>query len=103
MNKTISNREYTINGVKLSKICPKKIEEDVVYLMAQNKDCIKEPNHLARIAELQDAGTRWAIPNEVLCKDIKLPQYPYPRKLEEFKIEDMDRETFCKTWVSQPL
>ena len=103
MNKTISSREYNIDGIEVGKVCPKKIEKDITYLMAQNKDCIKEPNHLARIAELRDAGTRWVIPNEILCGDIKLPQYPYPRKIREFKIENMDRKTFCETWVSQPL
>jgi len=103
MNKTIASKEYFIDGIKVGKICPKKIEKNIVYLMAQNKACIKEPNNLARISELRDAGTRWTIPNEILCKDIKLPQYPYPRKIEEFKIENMNRETFCKTWVSQPV
>lgn len=103
MNETIKNRNYEIDGIKFSKTCPIKIEKEKVYLMAQNQNCIKEPNNLPRISELRDAGTRWAIPNEILCKDIKLPQYPYPRKIEEFKIENMARENFCKIWISQPL
>lgn len=103
MNKTIKTREYEIDGIKFLKTCPLKIEKEVVYLMGSNLACIREPNNLTRIAEPRDAGTRWMIPNEILCKDIKLPQYPYPRKIEEFKIENMDREIFCKTWISQPL
>ncbi len=103
MNEVIKNRSYEIEGIKFSKICPTKTENGNVYLIGSNMDCIKEPNTLARIAETRDAGTRWSIPNEILCEDIKLPQYPYPRKIEEFKIENMERETFCKTWVSQPV
>lgn len=103
MNQTIKTREYEIDNIKFSKICPIKIDEKKVYLFGSSLGCVKEPHHLVRIAEPRDAGTRWAIPNEILCKDIKLPQYPYPRKIEEFKIENMDRETFCKTWISQPV
>ena len=103
MNQTIKTREYEIDGIKFSKTCPEKIEKEKIYLLAANMDCIKEPNNLARIAEPRDAGSKWLIPIEILCKDIKLPQYPYPRNIEEFKIENMDRETFCKTWISQPL
>lgn len=103
MNQTIKTREYEIDGIKFSKSCPEKLEKDKIYLFGSSLGCIDEPNNLARIAEPRDAGTRWAIPNEILCKNVELPQYPYPRKIEEFKIEKMDRETFCKTWVSQPL
>lgn len=103
MNETIKTKTYEIDAIKFSKICPIKIDNNKVYLMAQNQGCIKEPNNLARISELRDAGTRWAIPNEILCKDVKLPQYPYPRKIEKFEIEKMSREIFCKTWISQPL
>ncbi|MFA7676125.1 MAG: hypothetical protein WCY28_01815 [Candidatus Shapirobacteria bacterium] len=103
MNETIKNKSYEIDGIKFSKLCPKIIEKDKVYLMSAAFACIKEPNNLVRISEIRDAGARFMIPNDVLCKDIKLPQYPYPRKIEEFKIENMDREIFCKTWISQPL
>jgi len=103
MNETIKDRSYQIDGIKFSKICPEKIDNKKVYLMEASQDCIKEPNNLARIAEPRDAGTRWAIPNEVLCKDIKLPQYPYPRNINDFNIEKMTRENFCKLWISQPL
>lgn len=103
MNQTIKTREYKIDGIKFSKTCPEKIEKEKIYLLAANLDCIKEPNNLARIAEPRDAGSKWLIPNENLCQDVKLPQYPYPRNIEEFKTDDMNRETFCKTWISQPL
>lgn len=103
MNQTIKTREYEIDGIKFSKTCPEKIEKEKTYLLGANLDCIKEPNNLARIAEPRDAGSKWLIPNENLCQDVKLPQYPYPRKIEEFKIDDMDRASFCITWISQPL
>jgi len=103
MNQTIKTREYEIDNIRFSKNCPTVIDQEKVYLLESNLNCIKEPNSLARIAEPRDAGTRWAIPHEILCKDVKLPQYPYPRRIEEFKIENMDRKTFCKTWISQPI
>lgn len=103
MNQTIKEREYYLDEIKFSKTCPREIDKDTVYLMGANLGCIKEPNNLARIAEIRDAGTRWAIPKEILCEEVKLPQYPYPRKIEELKIEEMDKETFCKRWISQPL
>lgn len=103
MNQTIKTRKYEIDGIKFSKICPQKIEKEKIYILAANLGCIEEPNNLPRIAEPRDAGSRWLIPNEYLCQDVKLPQYPYPRKIEEFKIENMDRVTFCKTWISQPV
>lgn len=103
MNETIKSREYSIDGIKFSKICPKEIDENTIYLFGSNLACVEEPNNLARISEVRDAGTRWAIPNEILCEEVKLSQYPYPRKIEEFKIENMSKEEFCKTWVSQPL
>lgn len=103
MNETIRNKEYLIDEIKVSKDCPKLIDKETVYLFAAAKDCVKEPNTLARIAEVRDAGTRWAIPNEFLCKDIKLERYPYPREIEDFKIEKMERKTFCQKWITQPI
>ncbi len=103
MNKTIKSREYIIDGIKFSKTCPGKIDKNTVYLFGSNLDCVKEPNNLTRIAEVRDAGTRWAIPNDVLCEGVELRQYPYPRRIEDFKIENMEREIFCRTWISKPL
>jgi len=103
MNQKIKTRKYEIDGIKFSKICPEKVEKEKIYLLSANLDCIKEPNNLIRISEPRDSGSRWLIPNEKLCQDIKLPQYPYPRKIKEFKIDNMEREIFCKTWLSQPV
>jgi hypothetical protein len=102
MNQTISSAQYSIDNIQVSRICPKDFKKDVVYLLYKFYDCVKEPNSLPRIADPKDSGTKWFIPNDILCNDIALPRYPYPRKLEEFNIEKMDRQTFCQTWVSQP-
>lgn len=103
MNEIIKNRSYEIDKIKFSKICPKIIEKDKTYLIAASLDCIKESNNLVRISEVRDAGARWIIPNDFLCKNIKLSKYPYPRNIEDFKIENMNRENFCKTWINKIL
>lgn len=101
MNGSIKSRKYEIDGIKFSKTCPIKIEKNIVYLLSAGKSCIVNQNNMIRIAEVRDAGDRWQIPNNVACDGFKLPQYPYPRKIEDFSIEKMDRKTFCETWISQ--
>ncbi|HPT66098.1 MAG TPA: hypothetical protein PK257_02190 [Candidatus Woesebacteria bacterium] len=103
MNEVIKNRSYEIDGIKFSKNCPVKIDDDVVYLTAADKNCVKNQNNLVQIVETRDYGAKWLVPNDILCKDIKLGQHPSPKKIEEFKIENMDKETFCKTWISKTL
>lgn len=103
MNETIKNKTYEIDGIKFLKDCPKTIEGDKFYLITSSMACIANEGGLVRISEIRDSAPRWIIPNDIVCNEIKLPESSYPRKIEEFKIENMDRETFCKTWVSQPL
>lgn len=104
MNEAIKNKSYEVNGIKFLKECPKTIEGNKIYLISASLACVKEDSSLVRISEVKDPGSsRWIIANDIVCNDFLLPKYPYPRKIEEFKIENMSAKTFCKTWVNQPL
>jgi hypothetical protein len=39
------------------------------------------------------------IQNDQLCQGLELNPYPYPRKIQEFDLNKLDRETFCRTWL----
>ena len=103
MNEAIKNKSYEVDGIKFLKNCPKTIEGGKIYLVAASLACIKEETNMVKISEIRDSGSRWIIPNDTVCKDFRLPIYPYPRKIEEFKIENMSAKTFCKTWVNKTL
>lgn len=104
INSNIYNGKYETNKIKFTRDCPNKLDlENNIYIYQKENSCIKEPNSLVRISEPRDGGARFFIESDLLCKDIKLTAYPYPRNLNEFSVEKMDRETFCKTWVNKPL
>ncbi|MFA6518154.1 MAG: hypothetical protein WCV93_00700 [Candidatus Shapirobacteria bacterium] len=102
MNRAITSRTYMVNGIKFSKLCPTEIDDKTVYLWEREQGCVKEPNRLARISEPRDGGARYFIPNEQLCEGVTLGAYPFPRKVEDFMIEKMDRNEFCQKWISKP-
>jgi len=103
LNNKIGKGDYEIDGIRFLKECPTKTEEKVIYIYERVNGCVKEPSSLVRISEARDGGARFFMPEDIVCNDIKIGKYPYPRKIDEFNIEKMNRETFCKTWVSQPI
>jgi hypothetical protein len=103
LNKNIAKGNYEVDGIKFIKECPITTDEGTIYLYEREKDCVGEPNTLVRISEARDGGARFFMPVDIVCSGINIGKYPYPRKIEEFNIERMSRETFCKTWVSQPI
>jgi len=101
MNEAIKNKSYKVDGIKFLKDCPKMIEGDKVYLITSSMACIANESNLVKISEIRDSAPRWIIPNDIVCNEVRLPKYPYPTKIEEFKIENISAKTFCKTWVNK--
>lgn len=102
MNSSILSGNYEIDGIKISKKCPSELDEESIYIFERERGCVEEPNDLVRISEPRDGGARFFVTNDMLCKDEKLGSYPNPRKITDFDIEKMNKDVFCKMWVSKP-
>lgn len=102
MNSSILSGNYEIDGIKISKKCPAKLDEKSIYIFEREKGCVEEPNDLVRISEPRDGGARFFVTDDILCKNENLGSYPNPRKITDFNVEKMDKSIFCKTWVSKP-
>lgn len=101
-NEAIRGGKYEIEGMVFQKECPKIIDKNAVYIWERDLGCTEEPNMLPRISETRDGGARFFIPTEKICRKMELTSYPFPRKIEDFSVEKMDKETFCKNWISEP-
>jgi len=101
-NKNLSEKRYEIDNIKFVEECPKNQDKNVVYLFQKEMDCVDEPNNLTRISELRDAGAKFFIPKDVVCGELELNKYLYPRELKSFDIEKMNQEEFCKLWITKP-
>lgn len=101
-NEAIRGGKYEIEGMVFQKECPKVIDKNAVYIWERDLGCTEEPNMLPRISETRDGGARFFIPTEKICRKMELTSYPFPRKIEDFSVEKMDKETFCKNWISEP-
>lgn len=101
-NTAVRSGNYDIEGITFTKTCPAKIDKNIDYIWERSLGCVKEPNMLPRISEAKDGGARFFIPEELICQGTEQKSYPYPRHIEEFSVEKMDKESFCKTWVSKP-
>lgn len=100
LNNAIRSGKNEVNGIYFTNDCPEE-ENDFVYIF-EGEVCKGFPSNLPRIAATRDSGQRFLIANDPVCKDFSLNRYPYPRKIDEFNVEKMDKETFCLTWITRP-
>jgi len=101
-NEAIRSGKYEIEGMVFQKKCPEIIDKKAIYIWERDLGCIDEPNMLPRISETRDGGARFFIPVEKVCRGVELNSYPFPRKIEDFSVEKMNKDTFCKNWISEP-
>jgi hypothetical protein len=102
LNQAVRSGNYQIDDITFIQKCSIITDKNVIYIWERSLGCTPEPNGLRRISEAKDGGARFFFPNESLCQGIKLNSFPYPRNITDFSVEKMNRDNFCKMWVSQP-
>lgn len=105
INKIYGSRDYEYKGIKFINNCKdvtkKDLNESVIFI-EQTAECTINQQDTAKIANPKDGGGMYNIINETLCSGISLHRYPYPRSIYEFKVEALNDENFCRTWITNP-
>lgn len=57
--------------------------------------------HKTRISQLSDGGTIFVIANDSLCNSTPLNNFPRGIHLNDFLVESLSNDRFCKTFISQ--
>ncbi|MCL6096380.1 MAG: glycosyltransferase family 39 protein [Patescibacteria group bacterium] len=61
----------------------------------------KDYKHIA-IPRLSDGGQSYEIFNDKVCSSFNLKPYPYGFKISDFAIENLPRQEFCETFITNP-
>lgn len=105
INRVFKSRDYQYKGIKFINNCQdvteKDLKEDVIFI-EQTVECKINQKNTAKIANPRDGGGMYNIINETLCSRVSKNQYPYPRSIYAFKVEDKSDEDFCRTWITNP-
>lgn len=105
INKVYKSGNYEYQRVKFVNNCTQvtanNLKESTIFI-EQTIDCSLDQNNTSKIANPKDGGGMYNIINDSLCHKFKLDRYPYPRRIDQFNVENMDLETFCSTWITNP-
>lgn len=101
VNEKMRKRDFSDRKVTFLNKCPDvKLAEDDVLIADRRLECNKEEVGGHGFVDLKDAGTVAVITNDILCKNIQnLPRYYRAININQFRIEKLSVEEFCKNWV----
>lgn len=105
INNSYLIRNYEFKGAKFINDCSKITEQDLVssvIFIEQGVECKIDQENTSKIANPRDGGGMYNIINESLCLSYPKNRYPYPRSIFDFKVESLSKESFCKTWITNP-
>lgn len=105
INKVYKSGNYDYQRVKFVNNCTQVTANDLkesTIFIEQTINCSLDQNNTNKIANPKDGGGMYNIINDSLCAKFKLNRYPYPRGIDQFNVENMNLETFCSTWITNP-
>ncbi len=105
INNVYKSQNYEYNGIKFINNCESINQDDLenkVIFIEQTVKCKLDQNNTFKIANPRDGGGVYNIINESLCNSYQLNRYPNPRRLSDFKVEDLTNEKFCHLWITNP-
>lgn len=105
INKVYKSGNYEYQRVKFVNNCAQVTANDLktsIIFIEQTINCSLDQKNTNKIANPKDGGGMYNIINDSLCAKFKLNRYPYPREINQFNVENMDLETFCSTWITNP-
>lgn len=105
INTMLENRAYEFKNITVTSDClilPNEINTNTIYVIERGLECEDIYPKALQISDPKDGGHNYKIFNDLVCPDISLNKYPYPRSISQFDVEDMSRDQFCKIWISDP-
>ena len=104
INNTYLSQSYEFRGVRFVGSCDAitKHDQETVIFIEQGMECDFDQKKSDKIANPRDGGGMYNILNESLCSSYTKGKYPYPRYIGDFKIENLSKEKFCQTWITNP-
>ncbi len=100
INNKMKLKDFSWDKVDFSDKCPEEIGVNKIVITDQRYNCQEKENGDLGIVQLADAGLIYLIKNDKLCDNYELGNYYYPQSLKELKIENLEDESFCKSWIT---
>lgn len=98
INQQIENQDYSANNVRITGNCPDLFDPNQIYLIDGRIDCTSEK--VREIASIKDAGTKFRIVNDQLCKNSDSQKYPFVKDINKLNVESLSVDDFCQTFVT---
>lgn len=103
VNSAISDLSYDFGEVRFSQTCLNIKDEKTTLISDTKINCpdIKSEDKKI-IASPKDGGGKYIIYNDKLCENEASKRYPEILKLNDLKIELLDKKEFCSKWIINP-
>ncbi len=92
---------FVVENVYFMSRCP-DYQEGSSYIISRSINCDLDRSHDAEIIDQKDAGMQYKIYNDRLCSDITLDSYKRFHLLEDYDIDRLEKDSFCKKWIYSP-
>jgi 4-amino-4-deoxy-L-arabinose transferase-like glycosyltransferase len=99
-NNSLATKNYKFDNVLFTESCNYVKDQGTIIKDVRSKDCNLKTD--LTIASPEDAGTRYLIQNDKVCKKFPKKKYPLMKKFDDLITERKSEEDFCKFWVTNP-
>ncbi len=98
--KVIQSRVYQLNNLHIGS-CPKALATNTAVITSTNGcSVLSKYTHKLTIPLLGDGGAVYTIYNDNLCSMYQLKRYPSDFRINDFAIESLSAENFCKLFIT---
>lgn len=73
-----------------------------VYIYSSECESLNEKGGRLTIVKPVDGAEQFSIYNDIICSNLTLERFPITNKLSIFRIEGMNKEDFCKSFIFKP-
>lgn len=102
IKKAVLNKKYIINNIEFVS-CDRTIDfSNKKYIAIYDYECgsLKKESPYVMISGLLDGGERYKIYNDSICKKYYLSGYASGLLINDFDIENLSEEKFCRTFIT---
>lgn len=101
INQNFANNLYHIANIQVTKDCSViKNNPQSIIVVDANTTCHSTSSD--SIASIKDAGSRYFLINDKLCKNFPRNRYPLVKKVQQLDVEGYTLEEFCQKWITNP-
>lgn len=100
INKLLEAQSYQIGNLKIESACPEKVSDNSLYIVDSNIKC-KNIIKTVVISNINDAGERYYLHSDPLCKNYTHYTYPLIRNFQILRLEKLSTKDFCLNYLQK--